>query len=96
MCYYVGTQVFSPGLSGLEFEKKKILCLFELCLNTQLSAFLLLRKNQRAVVKTQQQAPRCVLSSFQGRVEPLNYIIVLILKHYCVSIGSRQMKCTLL
>lgn len=37
--YYAGTQVFSPGLSGPEFEKNP-LRMFELCLGAQFSVFL--------------------------------------------------------
>lgn len=82
-CWSTGCQ------SGLEFEKKKPLCMFELCFGAQFSSALKEPGSSCQNLTTGS-------SSFQRRVEPLNHIIVLILKHYYVSIRSRQMKCTLL
>lgn len=63
--------------------------MFELGWGTQFSVFLCFERIRK-------QLSTLNNSSFQRRVEALNLIFVLILKHYYVSIRSRQMKCTLL
>lgn len=82
---------------GLGWSLKRTLCT---CLNSVLAlCFLVILRFEKIRMQLSKLNNRLVtvlLSSFQGRVQPLNHIIVLILKHCYLSMWSRQMKCTLL